>query len=90
MVLDLPLPELLVEDPAVAVGQGYHESKWVSENLIYRAISQSTLSATIARIGQLTGSINGAWKVKEWFPLMLKSSQFLGCLPTDERMRSSL
>lgn len=84
--LPTALLELEIEDPAVVVGQGYRESKWISERIISAATTQTTFSATIARLGQLTGSSNGAWKTNEWFPIVVKSSQVMGCLPTDERV----
>lgn len=81
----IPILEVEIKDPAV--GQGYCESKWISENIITAASKQTTLIATIARLGQLTGSSSGAWKSNEWFPLLIKSSQIMGCLPTDRRVR---
>ena len=41
------------------------------------------------RVGQISGSAGtGAWNKAEWFPAMLKSSQFLGCLPAlDNKVR---
>lgn len=52
-------------------------------------MKKSALRASVARIGQISGSINGYWKTDEWFPIMVKSSQYLGCLPMEDRVRAT-
>ncbi|KAH9934282.1 ketoacyl-synt-domain-containing protein [Fomitopsis serialis] len=76
-----PVVEALVEDPSVAVGLGYFESKWVAERLITFAGEKNLWSPTIVRIGQLSGSASGAWRISEWVPSMVSASFALGCLP---------
>lgn len=72
---------MLVEDPSVAVSSGYYESKWVAERLITLAVEKNICSSTIVRICQLSGSVNGTWRVSEWVPSMVSASIALGCLP---------
>ncbi|KAF8215612.1 acetyl-CoA synthetase-like protein [Mycena galopus ATCC 62051] len=75
-----PFPEELQLDANVAVGNGYGESKYVSE----RILAASGLDATSFRIGQLSGSTtNGAWATSDWVPAMVKSSIALGNFPSD-------
>jgi thioester reductase-like protein len=64
------------------MGGGYTESKWVSEAILARAAQQTPLRPIIVRLGQLTGSGNGYWNQREWFPSMVKSAVMsLNCLP---------
>jgi thioester reductase-like protein len=67
--------------PEVAIGSGYGESKYVCEQLLVKA-SELGLQTTSFRIGQITGGTeNGAWATTDWFPILVKSSIALGCLP---------
>ncbi|KJA27589.1 hypothetical protein HYPSUDRAFT_862666 [Hypholoma sublateritium FD-334 SS-4] len=70
-------PEEVVLDAKYAVGNGYGEGKYVTE----RIIAASGLDATSLRIGQISGSGNGAWAVSDWVPILVKSGLALGCLP---------
>ncbi|KAJ7236069.1 hypothetical protein B0H12DRAFT_1256772 [Mycena haematopus] len=65
-----PFPEELQLNASVAVGNGYGESKYVSE----RILAASGLEATSFRIGQITG---------DWVPALVKSSIALGNFPSD-------
>ncbi|KAF5371569.1 hypothetical protein D9758_003563 [Tetrapyrgos nigripes] len=83
-------PDLV--NPEVAIGTGYSESKWVSEQLIARAApklldkSESKATYKIVRVGQLCGDTKlGAWNHKEWVPTMIQSAVELGCLPNDDK-----
>lgn len=71
---DLPRPDS-------ALGIGYSESKWVSEQILKNAYEKTSLSTTIVRCGQLTGGPSGAWNSHEWFPSLVKSSIKLGNFP---------
>lgn len=74
-------------DPAIAVGTGYGESKWVAERLLEVATQQAGVPTTSVRIGQLSGSeSNGAWNHGEWFPSLVKSSLYMKCMPTMEKV----
>ncbi|KAJ7615659.1 putative aminoadipate reductase [Mycena polygramma] len=75
-----PFPEELQLDASVAVGNGYGESKYVSE----RILAASKLDATSFRIGQVCGSTsNGSWSTSDWVPAIVKSSIALGNFPSD-------
>ncbi|KAF8878948.1 putative aminoadipate reductase [Infundibulicybe gibba] len=74
-----PFPEEVVYDAGVAVGNGYGESKYISERLLV----ESGLQATSFRIGQISGGLpNGAWATTDWIPILVKSSLALGALPS--------
>ncbi|KAK0480492.1 putative polyketide synthase [Armillaria luteobubalina] len=66
----------------VAQGNGYGESKWVSEELLRLAPG---LRYLVVRVGQLSGDSNGTWKVNEWLPSVIQSAPFLGCLPNEDK-----
>ncbi|THH09230.1 hypothetical protein EW145_g2182 [Phellinidium pouzarii] len=70
--------------PDSALGTGYAESKWVSEQILERASKKTSLSTTVIRCGQLTGGPSGAWNDHEWFPSVVKSSIALGKIPNVE------
>ena len=74
-------------DATSAVGMGYSESKWVAERLLELAASKTTLRTVAVRVGQISGTSAGAWQRAEWFPSMIKSSVYLGCIPAAERVR---
>lgn len=78
---DLLVPETPLSDPAVAVGQGYSESKWVAEQILYSAEESMNLKPVVVRVGQIAGGINGAWNTSDWVPSIVKSSVALKCLP---------
>ncbi|KAJ3915010.1 male sterility protein-domain-containing protein [Lentinula edodes] len=79
-----PPPEAPIP-PEFALSNGYTQSKWVSEQILDAAHRNSGLKYLNIRVGQLTGAINGAWNVKEWFPSMIQASKTLGCIPSDHR-----
>ena len=49
---------------------GYAESKYISERLLETATEKCGLSATVVRVGQLTGPVvkEGVWSKQEWLP----------------------
>ena len=55
-------PEEILENPQVAEGQGYSESKWVSERVLNIAAQKTALRPVIMRLGQMAGGSNGAWQ----------------------------
>ncbi|KAF8215565.1 acetyl-CoA synthetase-like protein [Mycena galopus ATCC 62051] len=72
-------PEEVQYDASVAIGNGYGESKYVSE----RILAASGLEATSFRIAQVCGSTgNGAWSTTDWVPALVKSSIALGNFPS--------
>lgn len=72
---------------------GYSESKWVCEQLLKRAsdsvpAGDAPLRTIALRLGQITGSSgNGAWSTAEHLPAMLRSSQYIGCMPDLDAVR---
>ncbi|KDQ13757.1 hypothetical protein BOTBODRAFT_188241 [Botryobasidium botryosum FD-172 SS1] len=83
-----PVPEDSLKDPAVAIGSGYSESKWVSERILQIAADETALRPVIVRVGQLSGAANGSWNQREWLPSVVRSGQVLGVLPQAEGMVS--
>ncbi|EJT96901.1 acetyl-CoA synthetase-like protein, partial [Dacryopinax primogenitus] len=76
------VPEEPLDDPAVALGNGYGQSKWVTERVLLAATREREMRTTIWRVGQLSGSTaNGAWNTTDWIPIIAKSSVALGGLP---------
>ncbi|KAJ6458386.1 hypothetical protein C8R47DRAFT_1203181 [Mycena vitilis] len=72
-------------NPEVVGPSGYQQSKWISEQILAKAAERSAAKPLIVRVGQLSGGINGAWKVQEWLPAVVQSAKFTGCLPDDNR-----
>lgn len=73
--------------PSSASGSGYTESKWVNEQLLLIAANETPLQAVVVRVGQITGATTtGAWNRAEWFPTLVKSGTYLGCLPTIKKV----
>ncbi|SJL10486.1 uncharacterized protein ARMOST_13872 [Armillaria ostoyae] len=84
--LDIPgaakdISEQPIDDPSDVVGQGYSESKWVGEQMLYRAAKEMSLRPLVVRVGQIAGGVNGSWNTSDWIPAIVKSSRALGCLP---------
>lgn len=84
-----PVAEVLINDPSIAIGSGYSESKWIAERLITLAAESNVWSPTIVRIGQVSGSENGAWRTSEWLPSMVSASIALGCVPDTSGVSAS-
>lgn len=76
-----PAPEEPIETPDNALGQGYGESKWVSEKILEAAAAKTALKPTVVRLGQITGGPSGYWNEHEWLPSLIKSSAYLKMLP---------
>ncbi|KAJ7355604.1 L-aminoadipate-semialdehyde dehydrogenase [Mycena albidolilacea] len=77
--------------PSTAVGTGYARSKWVVEKLCQRAAAVSGVPVGVLRIGQMVGdSVTGVWNETEAWPLMFKSANTFGALPTTDEHPSWL
>ncbi|KZT61212.1 acetyl-CoA synthetase-like protein [Calocera cornea HHB12733] len=77
------VPENPIDDPTVALGNGYGESKWVAERVMVAAAEQRGIHATIWRVGQLAGSTqNGAWNTTDWVPIIAKGGKVMNALPS--------
>ena len=77
-------PEERIKEPDCTIGAGYTEAKWISENILEEASRRTPLRATVVRVGQLVGGPGGYWSEREWFPSLVKSAQYVGCLPAAE------
>lgn len=86
------VPEEPLDDWGSPADMGYAQSKFVSEQLLNRAAATCGFHATICRVGQIAGPIEGigTWNRKEWFPAMIASSRSLHCLPGDLGPMNSL
>ncbi|KAI0743094.1 acetyl-CoA synthetase-like protein [Daedaleopsis nitida] len=79
------VPESIDFGPELAVGLGYGESKWVTEQVLKRAAEATGLRITAVRGGQLSGDTRiGGWNVKEWVPAIVRASKRLRCVPVRE------
>jgi thioester reductase-like protein len=77
-----PAKEVVYEDPNVAIGAGYSESKWVVEVVLSRVSSAiPALHTTVARVGQLSGGKADDWNTAERFPSLVASGPVVNCLP---------
>ena len=65
-----------------ALGTGYGESKWVSEEILAISRVETNLRPVIVRVGQVAGCVNGYWKPSEWIPSIIRSVELTGCLPS--------
>ncbi|TIA97912.1 hypothetical protein E3P89_02723 [Wallemia ichthyophaga] len=74
-----------ISDPAIAVGMGYGESKFVGERILATASQTTGLPTTVLRIGQLCGDRkSGFWNSSNWVPAIIKSGLALKCLPNGD------
>jgi len=76
------VPEAITDDPSVAQGMGYAQSKWVTEKLCQIASEETPLRARVLRIGQMVGdTTNGVWNETEAISLIIKCADTIGILP---------
>ncbi|KIJ29950.1 hypothetical protein M422DRAFT_268620 [Sphaerobolus stellatus SS14] len=69
----------------ISAGNGYGESKWVSEQILLNASESTPVKTLVVRLGQLSGGLIGSWNVKEWLPSMIQSSTAVKCIPSNEK-----
>ncbi|KAG1862517.1 L-aminoadipate-semialdehyde dehydrogenase [Suillus subalutaceus] len=85
------IPEAITDDPSVAQGLGYAQSKWITEKLCQVASQQTPIRAGVLRIGQMVGdSQNGVWNETEAISLIIKCTDTIGILPNLEESVSWL
>ncbi|QKX61516.1 uncharacterized protein TRUGW13939_08668 [Talaromyces rugulosus] len=79
------VPEVPLEDPQVALEQGYGESKFVSERISAIASARSGVPTSLFRVGQIGGPTTekGVWNRQEWLPAMIATSKTLQKIPTE-------
>ncbi|KAA8569373.1 hypothetical protein EYC84_001021 [Monilinia fructicola] len=78
------VPEASFEDWSIPQGSGYGQAKYVAERVLAAAASVAGIPVSIYRVGQIAGpkSSQGKWNEQEWFPMILRSSNYLGVLPS--------
>ncbi len=81
-----PVPEVHL-NPSSALGTGYAEAKWVGERTLDNVMKTANIPVVIIRLGQICGDRRGHWSEKEWFPALVRSSMFTGCLPDLDGVR---
>ncbi|KAJ7066919.1 hypothetical protein C8F01DRAFT_1340925 [Mycena amicta] len=78
------LAEAPINDPEMAVANGYTESKWIAERFVQVCSENGYLNTNVIRTGLLTGSAVGVWHVSQWVPALVQSGMAIGCLPDGE------
>ncbi|KAI9705314.1 MAG: putative NRPS-like protein biosynthetic cluster [Bogoriella megaspora] len=81
-----PVPESVPQTHKVASSSGYGESKRIAECILQSAARNAGFPFTVLRLGQVAGSTEASdpiWPITDWFPILLKSSRELGCVPED-------
>ncbi|KAI1763791.1 putative NRPS-like enzyme [Hypoxylon sp. FL1150] len=78
-----PAPEAVLDSFDSPHGNGYGQSKFLSELLCNTATQHLGIPTTIARVGQVAGAVRrpGMWNRSEWLPSLVISSLHIGCLP---------
>ncbi|KAG1808219.1 L-aminoadipate-semialdehyde dehydrogenase [Suillus subaureus] len=85
------IPEAITDDPSVAQGLGYAQSKWITEKLCQVASQQTPIRTGVLRIGQMVGDTqNGVWNETEAISLIIKCTDTIGILPNLEESVSWL
>ncbi|CCM06132.1 uncharacterized protein FIBRA_08382 [Fibroporia radiculosa] len=77
----IPTPELPILNAKIATQTGCLESKWIAERLVQLAAETTRLKVNVIRVGLLTGSASGSWDIQHWFPALVQSATYVGCLP---------
>ncbi|MCJ1477816.1 hypothetical protein MMC13_006489 [Lambiella insularis] len=73
------------DDPTVALGTGYAQSKFIAERIIQAASEQLGIICVILRVGGLTGHTKGGhWSEQDMYPIMFSTAFRLNALPTFE------
>lgn len=78
------LDERLFVDKSTPIAMGYGQSKFLAENILDAASREAGVSATVCRVGQLTGAVDGSrglWSKQEFIPSLICSSIHLGVIP---------
>lgn len=77
------IPEEVLHDNTAPLPMGYAESKYLSERILDHANEFLPLRASVARVGQIAGPIQGSghWNSSEWLPSLIISSLHVGVVP---------
>ncbi|KAF4336661.1 NRPS-like enzyme [Fusarium beomiforme] len=77
------IPERLPKFLTEASRTGYSRSKYVAEQICAKASEKVGLPVGMVRIGQIVGgTVHCIWNTSEAVPLMIRSAQTIGALPT--------
>lgn len=78
------IPEVIFDDPSVALRQGYGESKHVSERICAAASAKCGVPTSIHRVGQIGGPTteHGMWNKQEWVPSLVATSKTIKQITT--------
>lgn len=79
------VPECPLENPDIALQQGYGESKFVSERICAIASARSGVPTSLYRVGQIAGATTekGVWNKQEWLPSIVATSVTIKRIPKD-------
>lgn len=81
-----PIEERLHGFEATLSGLNYAISKWIAEQLCYKASQNTGLEVRIVRLAQICGDTkHGMWNIKEAWPMLMASGRTIGCLPAHEK-----
>lgn len=79
------VPERPINEISAASPIGYSKSKWVAEQICYKASSRLRGRIAVLRVGQLSGdTARGIWNTQEAWPMMLSSVKATRALPALE------
>lgn len=78
------IPERSLSDFTHASQMGYGQSKLAASLILDAGATVSSVPRNIVRVGQIAGprAEQGQWNPHEWLPTLIRSSLFLGLLPS--------
>jgi thioester reductase-like protein/aryl carrier-like protein len=78
------IPEQSLSDFTHASQMGYGQSKLAASLILDAGATVSSVPRNIVRVGQIAGprAEQGQWNPHEWLPTLIRSSLFLGVLPS--------
>ncbi|KAF7115496.1 hypothetical protein CNMCM5793_002454 [Aspergillus hiratsukae] len=79
------IPEQSLSDFTHASQMGYGQSKLAASLILDAAATVSSVPRNVVRVGQVAGprAEQGQWNPREWLPSLIRSSLFLGLLPSE-------
>ncbi|PQE13474.1 NRPS-like enzyme protein [Rutstroemia sp. NJR-2017a WRK4] len=79
------IPESIIHSPSAPAPNGYAQSKYIAEQILFSAAARLSLPISLARVGQIAGAVqrSGSWNRDEWFPSLVISSTHIGAVPED-------
>lgn len=86
-----PVPERKLDDLTIT-STGYGRSKLVSSLILDKATETSGILSEVIRVGQIAGPLGtkGVWNRQEWLPSIIASSLYMGILPSDLGVMSTV